>query len=170
MAMPPTTPIKVGEKQLTYFQFLALNVKDYLYEYGIILDFSGLQDTLKKYENMEEDNLEYIWELLKELNAWTDYFSSLANLVQKIYLDSETEKLEIQAIVSIREDPKKVANGDRLANKDAEVVKIRKKRNALKAFYDELVNKVEFLNRAYYHCKITYEINKNILINEKNIN
>lgn len=159
---PPISPLKNEEgKSISYFEKLADMASVYLKQYDIILDFSGYKETLIDYSNLREDEADIAWRLTKELNAWTEYFTSIANLIQKLHLDAECDKLEIQAIASIQADSTKVANGDRLANRDSNVIAIRKKRNTLKSFYDELEAKSKFLERAYYHCKATCDwVNK----------
>lgn len=157
MAIPPISPLKIEGVNINYFDKLLEIAGEYLKEDGIILNFEGYNETLNDYMNLKENDVEKAWILTKELNSWSEYFSSIANLIQKMYLDSETDKIEIQAIASIEADATKVANGERLSNKDAKVVKARKKRNALKALYDELESKIKFLERAYYHCKSTCE-------------
>lgn len=158
MANPPVTPLNIEGKEISYFQKLISLTSGYLKEYKIDLSFEGYMDTVEKYRNLQFDETQKAWELSKELNAWSEYFSDIANLIQKIMLNSETEWLEIQAIKSIQFDSDKVSNGNRFSNKENDVIQKRKKRNALKALYDELQSKVSFLERAYYHCKTTYEI------------
>lgn len=156
MALPPLNPIKDADgKQISYFEKLIKYSVEYLRPYGIVPNFKGYTATILEYANLKEEETDKAWKLAKELNAWSEYFSSIANLIQKLYLDSDTDKLEIQAIASYEADANKVANGDRLSNKDKKVVEARKRRNTLKALYDELDAKVKFLERAYYHCKAT---------------
>lgn len=158
MARPPVTPLRTKEgKNMSYFEMLSRMTMIYLKRDGINLNFSGYTETLIEYANMEEKEIEKAWRLTKELNAWSEYFSSIANLIQKVYLDAETDKIEIQATSSIDADAVKVANGERLSNKDPRVIGARKRRNTLKAFHDELEAKIKFLERAYYHCKATCE-------------
>lgn len=158
MAKPPVTPLKLEDgNQISYFKKLALLATQYLQPDGINLNFAGYTETLIEYANLQEKELDKAWRLTKELNAWSEYFSSIANLIQKIYLDAETDKIEVQATSSIEADAVKVANGERLANKDQRVIDARKRRNTLKAFHDELESKIKFLERAYYHCKSTCE-------------
>lgn len=166
MAKPPVFPMKTANGvEVNYFQLLCSMVKPYLQEDGISLNFEGYIETISEYTSLTEEQIDKAWKLTKELNTWSEYFSDIANLIQKLYLDSETDKIEKQATASILCDATKVANGDRLSNKDPEVIKSRKKRNVLKAFYDELVAKIEFLNRAHYHCKATYELSKKNTLN-----
>lgn len=157
MAKPPIYPIVIDGNKTNYFQILVRWASEYLKKDGIQLNFQGYTETLIEYANLKEHETEKAWKLAQELNAWSEYFSSIANLIQKMYLDAETEKNEIKSIASVEADEKKVANGDRLSNKDPKVVSARKKRNTLKAFYEELESKVKFLERAHYHCKTTYE-------------
>ncbi len=156
MSLPPLSPMRNTDgKPISYFEKLMRYALDYLKEDGIKLTFEGYTDTIKDYASLQEDEIDKAWRLAKELNAWTEYFSSISNLIQKLYLDSETSKKEVQATVSLNADSVKVANGDRLSNKDPNVVMARRKRNALKAVHDELEAKISFLERAYYHCKST---------------
>ncbi|PLS19718.1 hypothetical protein CVD28_04715 [Bacillus sp. M6-12] len=158
MAKPPVTPLKTEDgKEMSYFEMLVRMSYVYLKKDGINLNFAGYTDTLIDYANMQEHEVEKAWRLTKELNAWSEYFSSIANLIQKVYLDAETDKIEVQATSSIEADSVKVANGERLSNKDPRVIDARKKRNTLKAFHDELEAKIKFLERGYYHCKATCE-------------
>jgi len=167
MVKPPIYPLElekgvqstqIGEEMgMTYFQKLVLLSKEYLEGY-IQLNFTGYTETLVEYANLEENQLNKAWKLAKELNAWAEYFSSICHVIQKIYLDAETDKKSTQAQASYEADPSKVATGDRLSNKDIRVVNSRKKRNTLKALYEELEAKTKFLERAHYHCKATYEM------------
>lgn len=164
MAKPPLSPIvfknKDGiiEKEMDYFAFLALKVNPILKQYNMSLNFYGWKETKLKYAKLKDGDYQLAWTVMEEMNLWADYFSSCANLVQKFYLDSETKKIEIQSIVSVEADSKKVANGDRLANKDKRVVTARKNRNGLKALYDDLQAKVKFCERCHYQAKSMYEV------------
>lgn len=160
MIFPPKAPLVKGNKDINYFQQLAMLVSPCLKEYGITLNFQGFTELIDEYQDLKFNDAEKAWELAMMINSWSDYFSSLSNVVQKIMLDSETDWLKAQAIKSIRHDVDKVSNGNRFSNKDKDVIRLRKKRNVLKAFYDELQAKVRFLERAYYHCKATYELGR----------
>ena len=160
MALPPDKPLKYNNRDVTYFEMLAIKANDYLAQYGIKLNFNGYTETVNEYKNMEFHEGDIAWRLSKELNAWAEYFSEISNLIQKILLDSESDEREKQAISSIKFDSEKVSNGNRLSYKDKAVVESIKKKNTLKAFHDELDAKVRFLERAHYHCKITFESNE----------
>lgn len=157
MSKPPSNPLMYENKQISYFQYLYIQVKPYVESYGINLSFKGYQNTLNEYQNINFKDTNSIWNLANDLNSWSEYMSDVANVVQKLLLDSETEKIGIISKVSIESDSKKVASGDRIANKDERVIAVRKKRNALKSFYSQLESKIEFLERAYHHCKSTYD-------------
>jgi hypothetical protein len=158
MAKPPLHPLNCSDgRQISYFELLARWASEHVKKDGIQLNFKGYEETLLDYANLSENQLEHAWKLAKELNTWAEYFSSIANLIQKLYLDAETEKHEVKSLASFEADDKKVANGDRLSNKDSKVVNARKKRNTLKSFHEELESKVKFLERAHYHCKATYD-------------
>lgn len=158
MPKPPVYPLQYEDRGMSYFEKLVRLANEYVSQDGIQLNFAGYTDTLIEYANLTEKDKEKAWNLAKDLNAWAEYFSSIANLIQKLYLDSETDKISTQALASFEADEKKVANGDRLSNKDERVIQVRKKRNTLKAFHQELEAKVKFLERAHYHCKATYDL------------
>lgn len=162
-------PPKTCEFGNAYFEYLIKTVRPIIETEGISLDFSGYAEVISAYAELQEDDEAGAWTLAKTINGWSEYISSVANLIQKLFLDAETDKLAIQSVCSIRADSTKVANGERLANQDKLVIEARKKRNILKAFYDELIAKSNFLERAYYHCKSTSDISKKqmVAINEK---
>lgn len=170
MATPPKNPlINNNGVNINYFEKLIEISSEYLEKDGIKLSFDGYRETLDDYTTLKEDDTSKAWSLIKELNSWSEYFSSVANLIQKLYLDSETDKIETQAIASIEADATKVANGERLSNKDPKVINARKKRNTLKSLHSELESKIKFLERAYYHCKSTCEwANRTIYPNTNN--
>lgn len=153
MPAPPSLTFK--GKDIDYFDKLIKAVHIYYPE--LTLCFDGYTETIEEYKHFNQSDTEMAWKLAKELNAWSEYFSDLANLVQQLYLDAETDKLCKQSTQSINYSEKNVSAGDRSANIQPDVVEARKKRNALKSFYDELLAKVKFLERCYYHCKTTYE-------------
>lgn len=168
MPMPPKSPLMNNKGlKINYFQKLAEIAKPYLDQKKIRLDFSGYGTTLEEYRSLEDSDIDKAKKLAIELNSWSEYVSSLANLIQKIYLDSETNKNEVISAISYHSDGKSVSNGDRLANQNKKVVNARKERNILKPLYEELNNKVNFLNRAYYHCKQTIEWEMKIRENMK---
>lgn len=155
MSKPPKLPIKFNDKDMDYFDCLVSMVEPYFHEFQIPLDFTGYKELVDMYGNLTNENTELAWKLSKEINIWSEYISDLSNLTQKLFLDSETDKIEQFAIASYQADKTKVANGERLANKDLSVVNVRKKRNSFKAFSLALDSKSRFLERAYHHCKST---------------
>lgn len=162
MTKPPVSPLIINGKSMDYFDNLVDMVSPIFKEFGVTLNFEGYKQTIATYSALKEDDFKLAWKLSRDLNMWSEYFSDLSNMVQKLLLDSETDKIEQIAVSSVQADPNKVANGDRLANKDMRVVNIRKKRNSFKAFNSELEAKVRFLERAYYHCKQTCDWNYNL--------
>ena len=152
MAIPPLKPVD-GKK--SYFEKLCEMSQKHLKE--VVLNFDGYEDTVQKYRELKEDDISMAWELTKELNAWSEYFSDISSIIQKKYLDAETDKIEVQSVKSIEHGEKSVSAGDRFANTSQEVINARKERNILKSLYDELSLKIKFLERAYYHCKSTCE-------------
>lgn len=171
MSQPPITPVTSGKHKLSYFEHLTMKIikenkkesnkraNEDLNLEKIELEFDGYRELLKEYRELTVASKKKSWQLARDFNMWSEYFSGLANEIQKIYADIEAEKLKIKSQASHDADPKKVANGKRLANQDERVIEIRKLRNLYKAYYDELKAKIEFLNRAHYHCKSSYELN-----------
>ena len=155
--LPPSNPIMSNDgKSISYLEKLCEISKPYLAQYKINVNLAGYKETCNKYFTLNQSEHEKAWELAQELNAWSQYLSSYSNLIQDLYLDSETEKKNVQSEKSI-EFSDKVASGDRFANTKTEVISARKKRNALKALYDAFVAEVNFLERAFYACKSTSE-------------
>ena len=157
LARPPINPMVQNGKGISYFEKLIEITSPFLKEDGIHLNFTGYKETVEEYISLQENDIDRAWKLTKELNAWSEYFSEIANLIQKMYLDAETDKLEVQSLTSMKYSEKNVSAGDRFANTTKEVIDSRKKRNALKTLHEELVSKIEFLKRGYYHCKSTCE-------------
>lgn len=153
MAMPPNAPLKHGEQNLTYFQYLAILAAPILRDEDISLNFSGYIETINDYKKLGIMEWKKALELSKEINAWSEYMSEISNSIQKIYLDIDLRANETQALSSIKYDPDKVSNGNRLAYQDVSMLNEQKKRHILKALNDELSSKVRFLERAFYHCK-----------------
>lgn len=161
MCKPPVSPLIIEGIPMNYFDNLVEMVRPFFNEINIKLNFDGYKKTIETYSNLDDDDAKLAWKLSRDLNMWSEYFADLSNVVLKLLLDSETDKIEQIAVASFEADNGKVANGDRLANKDKRVVFIRKKRNSFKAFNLELESKVKFLDRAYYHCKATCDWNYN---------
>lgn len=161
MAKPPISPMTITindkEKDIDYFEFLVLKANDIMKKDGIKINIKGYKETVEEYKSLQENDLEKMWTLAKDLNAWSEYLSGLCNLIQKYYLDSETKKAEVLSIVSINADQERVTNGKRLADQHKDVILVRQHRNTLQSFYNELEAKVKFLERAHYHCKTTYD-------------
>ena len=147
MPMPPNAPIK-GEYD--YFDILCQNASKYL---DFPIDFTGYKEVINKYRTISLTDRTANWELAKELNAWSEYCSDIASYIGNIFLDAETSKLQITSEKSIGFSEKNVSAGDRKANTDKDVIIARNKRNALKALYESLISKKDFLDKAFYQCK-----------------
>lgn len=153
MAMPPRN---------SYFEWLLNKNKEILAEYGVSVEIKDFNNTIEKLKKLNQDDARAAWELSQELNAWSDYLSDIRSICKKILADLEAEKMAAIATASYAADDKKVANGDRLANKDENVVQARKKRNNIEALCMLLEAKVSFTERAHYACKKTFEMLQNI--------
>lgn len=160
MPMPPKTPVNIQGVPMDYFDAIILQVKDIYEEANLPLNFEGYEETISSFTKLEHNNFELSYQLAEELFAWNDYFNNLKSLTKKLLLDAETDKISEIANASIKADAEKVANGERLANKDSNVINARKKRNALEAFYDLLESKSILLNQAFYFCKSTCDWEK----------
>lgn len=154
MAMPPV----LKNKDSSYLNILLKNAEEILKENGLIIDLTGYYETMLKLYSLEMSDVAGAWELSMELNAWSDYLGDIRSNCKKILSDLEAEKMSTIAAASLSADKGKVANGDRLANKDEKVVQIRKKRNTMQSLCDLLDSKVIYLERAHYMCKKTFEI------------
>lgn len=162
MAKPPVLPI--DDKQ-DYFDKLIEEIEPYFTKNGLGLKFEGYKDTVQAYSDLKSSDLDKCWELSRDFNMWGEYFSDLKALVEKLFLDAETEKKKEYATASLAEDSKKVANGDRLANKNPTVIALRRDRNLLQAFITSLTAKIDFCYKCHHHCKNTFSIEKQILSN-----
>jgi len=147
VGMPPKNPL--NEKG-NYFDVLCQMASKYL---DIGLYFDGYSEVVEKYQKAAITNRDESWELAKELNAWSEYCSTVANYIQNQFLDAETTKLQVHSEKSIKFSEKNVSAGERFANTDIDVVKARMKRNALKSLYDSLISRKDFLDKAFYQCK-----------------
>lgn len=145
-------------KNINYFSVLIKKANNFLKEENLTLDFEGYDELVDKYSNLKEDEKEKAWELALEINAWIEYISNITTVLETLYMNSETKKLMIQSQTSIDFDAKNVSRGNRYANSSKKVVRQRQKRNIFKSLYDNLLLKKDFLEKAYYHCKMTYEL------------
>ena len=154
MAMPP--------RNNNYFNLLLNNTKEILEEYGVYIEIGDYEKTIKKLESLSLSESNKAWNLAMELNAWSDYFSDIRSNCKKILADLEADKMAAIATASYSADNKKVANGDRLANKDDSVIQARRKRNAVESLCELLDSKIAFLERSHYVCKKTFELSQQI--------
>ena len=139
----------------SYFDILVNIVRPFFEENGVLLNFDKYNETVLAYQNMNTEKFNEVERLSIDFNAWAEYFSDLCNLTKKFYLDAETDKKKTFVENSVKMDSNKVANGDRLASKEPEVILARKKRNAFQAFELALEEKKDFACRCHHHCKAT---------------
>ena len=62
MIFPPKTPLIRDNKNINYFQQLAILVAPYLKEYGITLNFQGFSDLIEEYQDLSFTDIEKAWE------------------------------------------------------------------------------------------------------------
>lgn len=148
MALPPKLD-KSG------FDILINEVAEYFGNKGLVLKFEGYKETLEQYSHIDFNDYNQCEEMARDFNMWGQYFAELEAYAEKLYLDAETNKIKEYAVASITADKVKVSNGDRLANKDESVVKARRTRNLLKAFYDLLESNKDYCYTSHHHCKDT---------------
>lgn len=158
MVMPPKKPLLFNGVEMDYFDRLIEDVAPIFKLYQVDLDFAGYDELKDLYEACDPTDAHTLWQLAKAFNTWEDYFIECLSVTQKLLLDAETTKKEVQATKSIELDPVKVANGDRLADRSSELVTMRKNRNAFQAVYDLLKNKQKSAQNGYYLCKKAYEL------------
>lgn len=163
MAFPPKTPITFTNKETgatkgyDSFELLADSVSKYMKQDGFSpIDFTGYEDTVNKSLQLKHGDVEAAYEVMTELNVWTDYLSSIIGLIEKFYLDGKAEKSYIEGITSISADRINASNGNRIANASEQVRAIRRKRNTFQAFYNTLLLKNEFIERAHNQAKLNY--------------
>ena len=150
MAKPPVLPI---DGRMNYFDKLVEEIRPLFEGKGITLDFSGYKETVNKYSAVNSTDFEQLWELSRDFNMWGEYFSELQSLVEKLFLDGEVDEKKEFATASVSEDVKSVANGDRIANKNKEVVNARRYKNLMKSFLLNLESKIDFAYKCHHHCK-----------------
>jgi len=158
----PMPPVFNNKNKVSYFEVLLNDAKEILLENNLYIDLTGYKETMEKLLNLKMKDYDSAWELCQELNAWSDYLSDIRSNCKKILNNLEADKMSIIAEASINADSTKVSNGDRLANKDKSVVDIRKKRNIMESLCNLLDAKIEYMERAHYVCKKTFEIAQNI--------
>ena len=148
LILPPSNPVN---EQKNYFQILCDEASKYMPD--VPLEFAGYDILIDNYVQVSDNDSNANYELSKAFNAWFEYFSEIANVIQNRFLDAETDKLRTVSEKSILHSDKNVSAGDRKANTDPEVIFARKKRNALKALYDALVARQDFCEKAFYQCQ-----------------
>lgn len=89
------------KNKLSEFESVAKISNNYLKKTKITLDFTGYKSFFKKYFEVREDDIESIFELIKESLAWSNYLSELNSLVNVCFFNklikqenSPNEKLE----------------------------------------------------------------------------
>lgn len=163
MALPPKLPI--GGTQ-DYFNFLKDKVAEDFGKQNINgkqfeLNFEGLNELLDLYNKIDFDNLELCVRFSRSFNLWAMYICSIRSITKKFWLDSSTLRIAKTAIASKKADEKSVANGDRCANKDENVIKARYTENSFESFYNALKQLEDFIIRCHYEVKLFCELNHN---------
>ena len=146
--LPPTNPV---QDRFSYFDLLMAKAQKAIP--GVRLNFDGYGDLIDRYIAVSDLDSKANFKLAKDFNMWFEYMSDIANYIQMEFLDAETDKIQIMSQKSIDSGEKNVASGDRKANTDPDVIAARKRRNTLKAFYDALVARQDFCEKAFYQCK-----------------
>lgn len=159
--MLPPKNLNYGCKK-SYFEFLLDEASPILIDYKFQIDITGYAQTVEKLNKLTLHDYASSWELSLELNSWSDYLSDILSNCRCILRNLETEKMAKVATASANADSNKVANGDRLANKDEAVISIRKKRNCIESLCELLDSKIQFLERSHYLCKKTFEWNQTV--------
>lgn len=80
------------KNKLSEFESVAKISNSYLKKAKITLDFTGYKSFFKKYFEVREDDIESIFELIKESLAWSNYLSEVRSLVNIFHLNIIVEK------------------------------------------------------------------------------
>lgn len=127
-------------------------------EFGVVLDFSKCNELMEIYRGLTPFDGEKSEYLTHNFISCQDTLIGYLAIAQKLMLDAQTTEREKEAEISVKEDVRSVANGERLANKHAEVVAVRKNSNLLVSFHDGLRMKLDNLKQAHYACKQAWEV------------
>ena len=160
MTLPPAFPCKLktdsGEYiNATYFDFFINTIKKTTDEKELNIDYSGLYKIKDEFVRAKRDDKEYLWNLCKALNAWSNHFSELGDVSNILALNANTEKIKQIAVSSTEYDIKNATNGKRGADKDPRVVKARMERNCFESLQIACDNKVKFFDKSFYISKDT---------------
>lgn len=157
MALPPKSPIN---KTQGYFDFLKDKTSNNFAkfsldkEHAFILNLNGLDNLLDEYNNINFENVALCLDFSKAFNLWATYVGCMKSLTKKFWLDTKSMRISQTAVASKKADEKSVANGNRFANKDENVVNARYTENDFESFYGMLENLEEFLIRCHYEIKL----------------
>lgn len=80
------------KNKLSEFESVAKISNNYLKKAKITLDFTGYKSFFKKYFEVREDDIESIFELIKESLVWSNYLSEVRSLVNIFHLNRIVEK------------------------------------------------------------------------------
>ena len=156
MSFPPKKPLKDTQ---SYFEYIITKVSPYFTQLGIELDFTGMDELIKEFEDVDFKNIGGSYDLAVKSASWIDYLISMKAIAYEELQNLETDKMAKLAMASFKADNNKVANGDRLANMDKEVIDVRRKRNEIETFYNLVCDKIDFLEKMHYLCKSSCEWN-----------
>lgn len=160
MSLPPRLPL--GSTK-TYFDFLKEKVSTDFEKQNINgkhfeLNFEGLNELLELYNDIDFDDTALCVKFSRSFNLWAMYVSSIKGASKKFWLDSSSLRIAQTAIASKNADEKSVANGDRCANKDQNVINARCSENSFESFHNALGELEEFLIRCHYEVKLFCEL------------
>lgn len=111
---------------------------------------------VNRYRDIQiDDNKPYVFKLSKQINLLCLNLLFVTSYVEYLYLESDSYRKQEVAIQSTKGSDK-VSVGDRYANTTTEVITIKNKNITLKSFYELLINKYHFLDKAFYQCRNIY--------------
>jgi hypothetical protein len=154
--LPPKKPFSWSE--YGYLEYLVMIVKNTYKEFGVELNFAGINALAKEYAHLEYTNLNNASRMSREFNMWSSYIDTLESTTKKLYLDADTKKTSQISIASFLHGGKNKAHGERLANMDEEVIKARKDRNSFDAFHGCLETVEDFFIRCHYETRFFSEV------------
>lgn len=140
---------QVVNQRLPRFKELSRLIRPFFRLENIELNFTGLESTLIEYQNMDTQNPQQSFEVIKNLLLWIDYLQSLHGVIKTSLMKLENRRLYLEAFREERRNSKlEEMVADTSNNKD------------LCSYYEkELAIQIKFFNFAYRNAITEYNEN-----------
>ena len=118
-------------------------------------------DIVSSYKALKDNDIETQYQLMNSASALIDHYESELNDFKKICNLAENKCKSIKATLSLEENIKSVANGDRKAQSDNRYNDAYN--NFIEREYEkeEISRIIRFLSRIYYDTKELFFLNQN---------